>query len=368
MKKDTRKRRRKNMAGQFGRPSVVKVETAPFHDLVTVSAAQAAAGIERRNGEAVATAGADTAMSFAISVANSLSDSPKWLDCRYLYDINGSRIFERICEQPEYYLTRTEGAILAAVGLDIALRTGNLALIELGSGSSVKTRLLLEAYCELYGEICYTPVDVSRPALDHALEVLNDTFPEVRVDPLHGTYEEAFPLLGERSPLMLLFLGSTLGNLNQQEEQVLWSQISAGMSPGDYLLLGIDINSDEDRINAAYNDAAGWSSAFTRNLFERMNRELGSNLDVTLIDHVASFNPGRSRVEIFARFLEEQSVGIDPLDHGVKISAGEMILTEISRKFRLLERIPYLQRFGFDTLQVYTDNENLFAVLLLRRR
>lgn len=351
-----------------GESQIVAIDTAAYHDTVAGLTAEAAGQIEEKTNGAVAQATVDHTIEFAASVVESLSESPRWLDCRYLYDAQGSHIFERICEQPEYYLTRTEGSILAAAGLDIALQTKKVTLIELGSGSSIKTRLLLEAYCDLYGSARYTPVDISRAVLEHAEEEINGRHPDIDVDPLHGTYDEAFPLFSKRSPAMLLFLGSTLGNLDEQESYDFWQDTAASLQPGDFCLLGIDINEDIASINAAYNDKAGFSEAFTRNLFERMNRELGSSIDTDSIDHVATFNENRGRVEIFARFRREQIIEVAPFSRSFEIEAGEMIMTEISCKFRLDYLIPYLTGFGFAAQQIYADSDNKFAVLLLRRK
>lgn len=355
------------MADEKWKPSVVQVETSRHQGRVAEMASTSASQMEERNGGQAPTAAVEPAIDFARSVVRSLGDSPRWLDCRYLYDAAGSHIFEHISEQPEYYLTRTEGAILAALGLDIAALTGRVTIIELGSGSSVKTRLLLEAYRDLYGDIRYTPVDISLAVLEHAEDALATRYPEIEVDSLHGTYDEAFPLFSKRSPAMLLFLGSTLGNLNEEQSYEFWLKTAASLQPGDYCLLGIDINEDVDSINAAYNDKAGWSQAFTRNLFERMNRELGAGIEIDAIEHEAALNADRFRVEVFARFSRAQSIYIEPLDTTLEISAGEKIMTEISRKFLLQEIIPYLEGFGFMPEQVYTDSSERFAVLLLRR-
>lgn len=350
------------------RNPVIPIEVSTYQEEVASLAAESAHQLQQRIESSTSQATLTPCLDFAESVARGLGDSPRWLDCRYLYDARGSQIFERICEQPEYYLTRTEGAILAAVGLDIAAQTGRVTLIELGSGSSVKTRLLLEAYSELYGTACYAPVDISSSVLEHAEAGLNEICPDVDVDPLHGTYDEAFPLFRDRSPSMLLFLGSTLGNLNEQESLAFWQRTADSLTAGDFCLLGIDINADRDSINAAYNDAAGWSHAFTRNLFARMNRELGSSLDEDVISHVAEFNRERSRVEIFARFDTAQTIDIKPLGLSFQVAAGERIMTEISRKYRLQELVSFLEDFALRPLQIYTDSENRFAVLLLRRR
>lgn len=348
------------------RNSVIPVEISAYKDEVAMLASKSAELMQHRADAEISQATLTPSMDFAESVARSLGDSPRWLDCRYLYDQHGSHIFERICEQPEYYLTRTEGAILAAVGLDIAAQTGRVTLIELGSGSSVKTRTLLDAYSELYGSVCYSPVDISRTVLDHAAEELSTICPNVMVDPLHGTYDQAFPLFRDRSPSMLLFLGSSLGNLNERESLDFWERTAMSLLPGDYCLLGVDINQHEESINAAYNDAAGWSREFTRNLFVRMNRELGSLLDVEAISHVAEYDAERSRVEIRARFDRAQTIAVEPLGVSFDIAAGETIMTEISRKYRLHEVLPYLSAFGLDARQIYVDSGERFALLLLR--
>ncbi|MHB8168171.1 MAG: L-histidine N(alpha)-methyltransferase [Thermoleophilia bacterium] len=335
------------------RPDVVPVES--------VAHPQAASELALMSGDG------DTSTGFALAVARGLSDIPRRLDSRFLYDAYGSFIFERICEQPEYYLTRTEATILASAAADIAGRTGELTLVELGSGSSVKTRLLLEAYAGRHGSACYTPVDISKSILEQAEQEIAALYPEVRVEAMHGTYDDAFPLLPSLSPAMLLFLGSTVGNLDAHEASQFWGKITSHLLPGDYCLLGVDINEDAASLNAAYNDAAGFSAAFTRNMFARMNRELGASLDVTAIDHVARYAPKWRRVEIFARFRREQRIEIAPAGSAFRIGKGELILTEVSRKFHLRQLVPYLCTFGLNTEQIYSDRNQRFAVLLLRK-
>lgn len=305
-------------------------------------------------------------MEFALAVARGLSDHPQRLDSRFLYDSHGSNIFELICDQPEYYLTRTEAGILSSVAHEIARETGPVTLIELGSGSSVKTRLLLEAYCEKFGTAHYSPVDISKSILEQAEKDLTATLPDVSVQSLHGTYEAAYPLLGSLSPAMMLFLGSTVGNLDAHEATNFWKRISGNLASGDYCLLGIDINHDDEILNAAYNDAAGYSEAFTRNIFERMNRELGSSIDTGVIGHEAYYVPKWRRVEIFARFHETQEIDLEPLGSSFRVEAGSLILTEISRKFHLNRVVPYLGTFGLKTMDIFTDSLDRFAVLLLK--
>lgn len=304
---------------------------------------------------------------FARAVALGLSDHPRWLPCRYLYDAEGSRLFEQICETPEYYLTRTEAALLDASVEAISRLTGDRTLVELGAGNARKTERILAAYTRDYGAAQYVPVDISRDALVETENVLAARHPGVSVRGLHGPYEAAFPLLGRVSPLMLLFLGSTVGNLNQTEAAAFWRKVRRALTPGDFVLLGVDLVKDEGVINAAYNDAAGWSAAFTKNIFARMNRELGTEIDLEAIDHEAAYRPDWRRVEIFARMTRRQPVHLGPLDRTITLEAGERVMTEISRKFDLTELQAYLSMFALETVRTFTEPRGWYALLLLRR-
>lgn len=308
-----------------------------------------------------------TQREFATAVMIGLSDHPRWLPCRFLYDERGSRLFESICETPEYYLTRTESGILAASAASISDLTGPVSVVELGSGSSAKTGHLLAAYASGTRPVRYVPVDVSESALRAGAATLSAANPPVRITAIHGTYDAAFPLLGELSPAMLVFLGSTVGNLNQTEATLFWSNVATHLAPGDFVLLGVDLVKDPRLIDAAYNDAAGHSAAFTRNIFHRMNRELGAGLDLGQIDHFANYNAEWQRVEIIARFTAEQVVHLEPLGKSVLVRAGERVMTEISRKFVLDELEQYLAAFGFELRRVFTDERRWFAVLLLQK-
>lgn len=304
---------------------------------------------------------------FAQAVALGLTDAPRWVPARFLYDAVGSALFEQICEVPEYYLTRTEAAILARAAPEISRLTGPATLIELGSGSSVKTDHLLRAYARGSGSLRYVPVDVSTSVLRVASERIGDRFPSVNVAQVNGEYESAFPLLAQYAPSLLLFLGSTLGNLNQSESVVFWRRVADAMPPGNHLLLGVDLVKDPALLHAAYNDAAGVTARFTRNLFERMNRELGAGLDVDHIEHVARWNDEWQRIEIFGRFRSTQRLAIRPLDLELTIPEGEQVMTEVSRKFVLPRLAAYLACFGFHLVRAFTDERQWFAVLLLRK-
>jgi len=305
---------------------------------------------------------------FARAVLLGLSESPRWLPCQYLYDARGSELFEQITELPEYYPTRTEVGILERAAPEIAAITGPVSLIELGSGSSTKTELLLSAYAEAKRDLHYVPVDVSGAALAAAHDRIEAAHPQVHVHPIVGPYQDAFPRFREYSPCMVAFLGSTLGNFNQGESAAFWTRVTQALAPGDYFLLGADLVKDPAVLDAAYNDAAGVTAEFTKNLFVRMNRELGAGLDVEGIEHEARYSETWQRVEIFARFARAQTVTIAPLGARIPIPEGERVMVEISRKFLLPDLMRYLGAFGLESRRVFTDPDEWFALLLIQRQ
>ncbi len=305
-------------------------------------------------------------LAFARDVMIGLHDTPRWLPCRYLYDAHGSELFEAITKQPEYYPTRTESAILERSASDIFEHTGPVSLIELGSGSSFKTDHLLRAYSDDQ-VVTYVPIDVSDAAIEQATQRISQQHDGVEVSGIVGTYDEAFPLMKQHSPAMVMFLGSTLGNFNQTESLIFWRRISASLEKGDYFLLGADLVKDKTIIEAAYNDAAGATARFTKNLFARMNRELGSEIDLSEVEPVSHYDERWQRIETFARFTTAQSIRIEPLNTTIEIATGNEIMIEISRKFVLDDLRRFLSAFGLETLHAYTDEREWFAELLLQK-
>ncbi len=304
---------------------------------------------------------------FAKSVALGLTDTPPWLHSRFLYDDEGSRLFEEICKQPEYYLTRAETEILKRCASRICDATGPVALIELGSGNSVKTDHLLSAYAAAESSVRYVPVDVSGGILQRARDAIVERHPTVTVTGIADTYERAFPLFKEFSPAMVVFLGSSIGNFDQRESDVFWQGVSDALAPCDFVLLGIDLVKDESILHAAYNDAAGVTAKFTKNLFARINRELGASIDLGAIEHVARYNAAWCRIEIYARFLKSQDVYLQPLDRTITVPKDTMVMTEISRKYDLDKMKDYLRCFDFAVKEVFTDDKQWFGLLLLQR-
>jgi L-histidine Nalpha-methyltransferase len=242
-----------------------------------------------------------------------------------------------------------------------------VTLVELGSGSAVKTDYLLSAYATEPYWLRYLPIDISESALRQAGRAISRRHPNVRFTAINGTFEDAFPVFETISPAMVLFLGSTIGNLDEQQAHLFWQAITAHMPAGDYFLLGVDLVKDKAILEAAYNDAAGITAAFTRNLFARMNRELGAAIATESVKHVARFNATGERIEIHGRFTTDQIIDIGPRGQSFAIGAGEEILIEISRKFRVDTLAADLAGYGLELRKSFTDRQGWFALLLLRK-
>jgi len=317
--------------------------------------------------EEVASAPVDPRIEFARAVHRGLTDGPRRLPCRYLYDERGSALFEEICATPEYYLTRTEAAILGRVARKIRAATGPVSIVELGAGSAVKTDRILEAYVEGGQSVRYIPVDVSPTALAGASTRIAGRYPGVELLPHVGTFEAALLIAAMNTPSMCVFLGSSIGNLDGAEAHAFWERVANSLAPGDFFLLGVDLVKDRAALEAAYNDAAGVTAAFTRNIFVRMNRELGAGLDVDRIEHVARWSETHRRIEIWGAFHSTQRARLAPIGQSVEIRAGEQVLVEISRKFVLEDVAAHLEGYGLGTVEVFTDEQRAFGLLLLRR-
>jgi L-histidine N-alpha-methyltransferase len=310
----------------------------------------------------------DDPQAFALSVARGLSTRPRQLDCRYLYDEIGSELFARITEQPEYYPTRAEARILSDHADDLARELGAVPICELGSGTSEKTRVLLDAWARVAsGEFHYVPVDIDPVVLRGAATALVERHPSLRVSGLATSYENALIRVRELSPKVVLFLGSTIGNFEPAEMDKFLHQVEAALRPGDAFLLGIDLVKEIEVLEAAYNDAAGVTEQFTLNLFDRMNRELDAGIPEKAVEHVAFWNERRDQIEIYGRFRRDVQIELPGLEQRFELSRGEMVRVEVSRKFRVEEMRESLGRYGLRLDRVLTDPEGRFAVLLLRR-
>ena len=299
-------------------------------------------------------------------VVEGLTQTPKYLSPHYLYDDRGSELFEEICELPEYYVTRTETAILQNCAAEIAEITGVSELIELGSGSSTKTRILLDAYQKLGQQVHYLPVDVSAGILETSARQLLVDYPSLQVHALAGTYEQA---LGELQPSELpsrtiAFIGSTLGNLNPQKCDDILSRITAALQLGEYFLLGIDLQKPKHILEAAYNDSAGVTAAFNLNILNHLNRRFDGDFDVSKFELWAFYNETKHQIEMHLRSHEAQTVELRTLNLKINFEKGETINTEISRKFDINAIQELLKNKGFIPQKVWTDDNQWFALIL----
>ena len=303
-------------------------------------------------------------------VALGLQKQQKTLPPKYFYDAQGSRLFDRITALPEYYLTRTEQRILADCVRALAARVGPADLVELGSGSARKTRLVVEALVERGGPpLLYVPIDVSAAALEEGAEALVAAFPRVEVSGLVATYEAALAELPpRRAPRrLMMFLGSTIGNLDPGETAEFLAGVAKALAPGDALLLGFDLVKTLGIIEAAYNDAQGVTAAFNLNMLRHLNRRFDGDFDLARFAHRAFFNAESSQIEMHLVSAETQHVRLRRLGVTARFEAGETIRTEISRKFRFPELAATVETHGFKLEERWCDSFEWFAVALFRR-
>src|SRR6201995_1384204 len=274
----------------------------------------------------------------AEEVLSGLSARPKTLPPKLFYDAAGSDLFDQITETPEYYPTRTERAILFDYATDMVSQAGNnLTLVELGAGSATKTQVVIKALLRRQLRADFYPVDVSSSALEGALKTLNGHFPRLRVSPIVADYTHQIPNLqilpGQK---LVLFIGSTIGNFEPQDAMAFLKSVHVSLQPGDALLIGFDLAKDAAVLHAAYNDAAGVTAAFNKNMLAHINRELGGNFDLNAFAHVAFWNRRKARIEMHLESLQNQTVQISALGRSFHFKKGERIHTENSYKFNLV--------------------------------
>ncbi|WP_200308603.1 L-histidine N(alpha)-methyltransferase [Streptomyces adelaidensis] len=290
-----------------------------------------------------------------------LTRTPKTLPPKWFYDARGSELFERITELPEYYPTRAEREILLDRAGEIAAASGARTLVELGSGSSDKTRHLLDAMTDLH---TYVPVDVSESALRLAGEALAGERPGLNVHALIADFTAAIELPQTPGPRLVAFLGGTIGNLVPVERAAFLSAVRALLAPGDALLLGTDLVKDEGVLVAAYDDSAGVTAEFNKNVLNVVDRELGADFDPGAFDHVALWDAEREWIEMRLRSRVAQSVKIPALGLVVDFGEGEELRTEVSAKFRRDGVRGELAAAGLSLTHWWTDREGRFALSL----
>jgi dimethylhistidine N-methyltransferase len=302
-------------------------------------------------------------------IIQGLSHNPKTLPPKYFYDDRGSELFEQICLLPEYYPTRTEAAILEEYADEIAQMTNCCELVELGSGSSTKTRFLLDAYQKIADSCSYLPIDVSGGILKASVLELQQQYPDFFIQGLLGTYEQALEHLelerssSERSRL-IFFLGNSIGNFTEPECDRFLHKVACTLKKGDYFLLGIDLQKSKEILEAAYNDSQGVTAAFNLNILSHLNWRFQGDFDLSLFKHQAIYNQLENQIEMYLYSKVEHQVCLQVLDLSIRFNNGESILTEISRKFDLQLLKNQLRSQGLDTLKIWTDSQKWFGLFL----
>lgn len=293
-----------------------------------------------------------------------LTATPKDLPPKWFYDDRGSQLFDEITRLEEYYPTRAERAILDARADEIAAASGADTLIELGSGTSQKTRLLLDALARAGQLRRFVPFDVSETTLRDAARAIADEHPGVDVHAVVGDFERHLDRLPGGGRRLIAFLGGTIGNLPPATRATFLGEIASGLEPGDSFLLGTDLVKDVDRLVTAYDDAAGVTAAFNKNVLSVINRELGADFDLDAFDHVARWSSDEEWIEMWLRTPEAQTVKIPELDLIVEFAPGEEMRTEISAKFRQDGIESELTAAGLSMTHWWTDEASDFALSL----
>ena len=311
----------------------------------------------------------------SVAVREGLTSRPKRLPAWLFYDDEGSRLFDAITELPEYYLTRTERAILAANAAEMiaqAAASSRLRIVELGAGSADKTRVLLKAATELQGAVLFEPVDVSASALDGARQRIELEIPGVTVAPRVMDYTDGDSSRLHLGPVdcrerrLVVYIGSSIGNFEPHQAAKLLRRVRAGLRTGDCFLMGVDQAKEDSILLAAYDDEAGVTAAFNRNLLVRLNRELDAEFEPEAFAHCALWNGARSRIEMHLRSRDAQRIQLGALGLTVDFAAGESIHTENSYKYQPGQAEALLAEAGFRTEATWTDERGWFAVCLGR--
>lgn len=295
-----------------------------------------------------------------------LCSTPKALPPKYFYDAVGSRLFDQICDTPEYYPTRIEQALLERFADSIVQKTDPRCIVEFGSGSARKISTLLAAVERSTACCRYVPFDVSRSMLETSSCALLQRFPWLEVHAIVGDYDRDFDALPVSAPTLFVFLGGTIGNFTPAEAALFLSKLRDQMRVGDYLLLGTDLLKDHDVLNAAYNDAAGVTAKFNKNVLSVVNHRLDASFDADAFRHVAFFDPSEAQIEMHLESTKPQCVPVRALGLDVEFTAGERILTEISRKFTRASVARMLRAAGLGLDAWFAASNGYFGLSVAR--
>ena len=304
------------------------------------------------------------AAQLGVDVREGLTSRPRTLSPKYLYDAHGSRLFDEITRLPEYYPTRAERRILLDQAADIAVASGARTLVELGSGTSEKTRLLLQALTDAGTLERFVPFDVDPAILKDASAAVAEEFPALEVEPVVGDFDHHLTELPRHPRRLIAFLGSTIGNLDPGERARFLTGVRSTMAPGDTFLLGTDLVKDTARLVAAYDDAQGVTAAFDKNVLTVLNRDLDADFDLDAFAHRSVWVEEHERIEMRLESLRDQRVHLRGIDLEIELAAGEQVRTEISSKFRREGVTAELAAAGLELVEWWTDPAGDFALSL----
>ena len=310
------------------------------------------------------------ALDFAGEVARGLAATPKRIPCRFFYDAVGSALFDAICRQPEYYLTRAEDEILAArADESVAACAPACTLVELGSGSALKTQRVIEAFLRRAPALVYRPIDIAEEALLASSRALLDRYPGLSIEAVAAEYADGLERLGRLAePALVLWLGSNIGNFDRDEAARFLGRLARGLSAFDRVLVGIDLRKAKAVLEPAYDDARGITARFNLHLLERINAELGGRFDLARFRHVAPYDEALGRIDMYVESARDQVVEIAALGRSVAFGAGERVHTESSYKYSPAEIEALARAAGLAIERTWTDRRRRFALVLCAPR
>ena len=304
--------------------------------------------------------------SFAEEISSSLSQDRKSLHPKFFYDKKGSQLFEKICSLPEYYLARTEIKILKKLGKDLKNHLeSNVRLVELGSGSSKKTRLILDVLSSIQDRVEYFPIDIS-DIIKKSSKELHQLYSNLQITGIIDTYENALEFIShyDDKQNLIAFLGSSFGNFEQDEGIQFLHKVNSVMKKNDLFLIGLDLVKEKSILEKAYDDSQGITAQFNLNVLERINGELDANFDLKNFSHLALYNDKKQRIEMYLHSTKKQTVQITKTNLSLQLEKGELIHTENSHKYTIPQIQDMLEKTGFKIKQIWQDDKNHYAMVL----
>jgi len=311
----------------------------------------------------------DSENTFSYDIINGLKQKQKILHPKYFYDNTGSKLFEQICRLDEYYLTRTETEILKSFNKKLSMHlVDEYNLIELGSGSSYKTKFILDILHKNQENVEYFPIDIS-DILKHSIGHLSTNYDKLKITGIIDTYEQGLRFVKEykNKKNLVIFLGSSFGNFVPDEGQLFLKNISESMKSGDLFLIGLDLKKDRQVLENAYNDSKGITAKFNLNLLSRINNELDADFDLTKFEHDSVFNESEGKVEMHLKSLTDQKITISKTNDEIHFSCGESIITENSYKFTKSEIELMMNNSGMIITDIWYDERNFYSLVLAKK-